>query len=147
MTTPVVLHRTFPASIGAVFDAWTDPEVMVRWFSPNPDHVLRYEGVVEPGRSWAVHMGSLATVRGTYRVVEPPTRLEFTWAWDHEPDLPPSLVRVQLEPGEGADGGAVTALTLIHGDLVDLVERAGHLDGWTRQLDRLSRVLAVAPAC
>jgi uncharacterized protein YndB with AHSA1/START domain len=33
----VRIERTFAASAEDVFDAWTSPEVMRRWFHPAPD--------------------------------------------------------------------------------------------------------------
>ncbi len=112
-----------------VFPFFTDPARMVRWMGisalldPRPGGALRIDVA---GRNVAV---------GEYTVVEPPSRVEFTWGFDGD-EAPVAAgstrVEVTLEP----DGGG-TLLTLWHHGLTG-EERAGHDDGWTHYLGRLT---------
>lgn len=141
-TTTATVTRTVPASIERVFDAWSQPELLVRWYSPNPDLELRFDGEVAAGAEWAIHMGDSYTARGVYRIVERPSLLEFTWRWEHEPDVPDSVVRVELAAAD--DDGAGTTITLTHRDLPDPDDAAGHAEGWALSLDRLTQLLAAS---
>jgi len=40
------IERTIDAPIDRVFAAFTDPALIVQWFSPNPDHELSFVGDV-----------------------------------------------------------------------------------------------------
>lgn len=40
------IERTIDAPIDRVFAAFTDPGLIVQWFSPNPDHELSFVGDV-----------------------------------------------------------------------------------------------------
>src|SRR5215218_9304620 len=88
--TTMQIHRSFQAPAQAVFDAWTSEEVMRRWFHGQHDwetpeaHVdLRLGGAVrvvmrDPKKDVEVGGG------GHYTVIDPPTRLAFTWTWDDD---------------------------------------------------------------
>jgi uncharacterized protein YndB with AHSA1/START domain len=113
----------------AMFDAWTQPELLTRWWPQVAEVDLRPGGEYHfswPSMDW--HL------RGSYTVVEPPHRLAFTWNWDHE-DAPERTVVMHFAPLP--EGG--TRLTLRHGTYTaeDTEEREGHLSGWLHFLGRL----------
>lgn len=137
-STTARLVRHFHASPEQVFDAWTDPQLLARWHSPNPALAVDFEGEVAPGAAYVLTMGGRYVARGTYRLVERPRALEFTWAWDHE-DTAPSVVRVDIDTT--SDG--TTRLTLTHSDLADAAEAEGHAEGWDLSLNRLVVLLGV----
>jgi len=73
-----------------VFDAWTSPEVMRRWFHCDPDWDtpvaevdLRVGGIVR------VVMrkpdGSQVEAQGEYTLIDRPQRLVMTWTFDDDP--------------------------------------------------------------
>lgn len=138
-TDRVTIERTFSAAPELVYAAWTDPAILARWISPNPNLQVRVEGTAVEGGAYAVHMGAGYTVRGTWLTLRPFDLLELDWSWDRE-DHPPSHVRVELsaEP-EG------TRLALTHSRLADAQEAAGHGEGWTLSLTRLDDVFAETP--
>ena len=90
MTATETLHieRTFHAPAAAVFDAWTNEAVLLRWWHAGSDWQtteaevdLRVGGVVrvvmrDPHKD-AEYGGG-----GNYTEIEPPNRLAFTWTWD-----------------------------------------------------------------
>jgi uncharacterized protein YndB with AHSA1/START domain len=84
----IVITRAFDAPRPVVFDAWTKPEHVARWWDPGrvplavceidlrPNGAFRF---VNQGPSGAAH-----PFAGTYREVSPPERLVFTVR-----DMPP----------------------------------------------------------
>lgn len=143
MTTPdnlssdegtIVIERHLNASIAQVYAAWTDPNLMMRWYCPNPDLELRVSGEIVEGGDYRVSMGPHDVV-GTYRALREPTLIEFTWRWA-EFDDPASLVRVELaEKGDG------TLLRLTHTGLQGAEDVENHAIGWVGSLDRLPGAL------
>lgn len=101
----LVITRTFNGPARVVFDAWTRPELVRRWWAPRSRDVaiVRCEADVRAGGSYryvlrhGVH-GEFAFT-GTYREVTPHTRLVYTEIF---------------EPGgqaSGEDEGAVVTVT------------------------------------
>lgn len=131
---PVTLRRTIATPADDVWRAWTDPATVATWFSPNPALDVVADTGGPTGCAWSVEMGRYA-VRGEYLDVDPPRRLVFTWAFDHEPDAPPTIVEVLLEPT--SDG---TELVVVHDRFTDPSDRAGIEEGWTLSLQRLSEL-------
>lgn len=143
MTEPETLRieRTFAATAAAVFDAWTSPEVMRRWFrgrqvfeTPVAEVDLRVGGAVrvvmrDPAEGFEYGGG------GHYTEIDPPTRLVFTWTWDEEPERE---TLIELDFAEAAGG---TTVTLTHSALRDEEAVRSHEGGWTTCFDNLERVL------
>jgi uncharacterized protein YndB with AHSA1/START domain len=80
----VVVRRAVAAGRERVFNSWTDPDQLRRWWGPSgftcPEAVVD----LRPGGSYRLVMqppggGPLMSVTGTYREVDPPTRLVYTW--------------------------------------------------------------------
>jgi uncharacterized protein YndB with AHSA1/START domain len=81
----------------------------------------------------ATPMGEL-DIRGRYEVVEPETRLAFTWSWNDNAQFDPDESRVIVEFHE-ADGG--TDLHLTHENLKSLLHRDNHTEGCLGSIDKL----------
>src|SRR6266550_1185671 len=101
----VRIERTFAASAEDVFDAWTSPEVMRRWFHCAPDWEtpvaevdLRVGGVVR------VVMrrpdGTEAGAQGQYTLVDRPHRLMMNWTFDDDPSNE-QLIELSFSESEG----------------------------------------------
>ena len=72
-----VLERTFDASRDLVWKAWTDPELLPRWYGPNVETVIHHLEVA-PGGLWLLEMkwgGNSNYQRVEYTEVTPPERL------------------------------------------------------------------------
>ena len=95
------LDRTYAATPERVYAYFTDPELMARWFCPNPDLPTTCDLDVRAGGAWRVVMGEWV-VGGSYVEVEPPTRLVFTFDWEHDEDGP-TTVTVEITPGGRPD--------------------------------------------
>jgi uncharacterized protein YndB with AHSA1/START domain len=135
------IERTFAASAEDVFDAWTSPEVMRRWFHCAPDWDtpvaevdLRVGGVVR------VVMrrpdGTEFEARGEYALIDRPRRLVMTWTFADDPTNE-QLIELAFSESEGS----TTVLMLNSG--ISTGERRDAQDwGWRGCIEELARVLA-----
>ena len=132
------LSRRFAAAPGRVFDAWTDPDVLRRWWAAHPDwDSPAAEADARPGGRYRLSMtdassGETRTVAGEYTVVERPRRLVYTWRWEGMPTE--TLVTVEFV----ADGDG-TRVELHQAGFPDEHDRDMHADGWSGCLDNLAR--------
>jgi uncharacterized protein YndB with AHSA1/START domain len=136
----VEVERVVPAPREDVFRAWTDPDILKRWFGPGeftvPDATLD----VRPGGDYEIQMqppggGDAMTLVGTFRAIDPPSRLEFTWSWSRVwAQAPESLVVVEFDEVE--DG---TRVRITHGDFDDDQTAAPYRMGWESGGDKLVR--------
>jgi uncharacterized protein YndB with AHSA1/START domain len=85
----VEVVRTIEAPREDVFRAWTDPEQIRSWWGPGEFTCPEAEIDLRPGGSYRLVMqptaGDPFVVAGTYREVEPPARLVYTWRWETGP--------------------------------------------------------------
>ena len=136
----LTIKRRINAPPAKVYQAWTDPQKMMRWYAPADAETLRAEADARVGGRFRVLMrtadGEEHDVSGVYREVVPDEKLVFTWQWRSKPEWE-SLVTVTLK----RDGDA-TILTLTHEQLPDEAERDGHRIGWTGAIDKLAQLVA-----
>jgi uncharacterized protein YndB with AHSA1/START domain/DNA-binding transcriptional ArsR family regulator len=140
-TAVVRIERAYRASAEDVFDAWTNPEVIKRWWHPGPDWVTATAEVdLRVGGQLVVVMrdanGNDYTGRGQYTVVDRPSRL--AWIWHGEEDEAGTGSQLDLAFVEH-DGH--TTVTLIHDGLPDGQPAAEFHEGWDLILDNLAREL------
>ena len=138
----LIVRRLLPAPCERVFAAWLDPVSLARWMRPMDTTSAAVE--VDPrvgGRFRIVmhHRGQDLEHRGEYLVIEPPSRLEFTWS-SPATDARATLVTVELHPRDGA-----TELVLTHRRLPPSRVDA-HRRGWTDIVRLLGESLGGAPA-
>jgi uncharacterized protein YndB with AHSA1/START domain len=135
MTVPdlgFTLDRTYTAPPERVYAHFTDPDLMARWFCPNPDLPTTCELDVRPGGAWRVVMGDWV-VGGRYVEVVPASRLVFTFDWEHDDDGPTTVTVVITEEPDG------TRLVLAH---EETGTDSGHHEGWVASFVRLDGELA-----
>ena len=136
----VRIERTFDAPAEAVFDAWTSPEVMRRWFHCEPDwETPQAEVDLRVGGEVRVVMrrpdGTEIGASGEYTLIDRPRRLEMTWTFDDEPW---NRQRVSLSFSES--GGSTTVVMVNSGISTDERRDAQH-HGWHGCFDELVRTL------
>ena len=82
----IVMTRLFNAPRRLVFDAWTTPELLRRWYGARGWSLPVCEIDLRPGGAYRYVMrgpdGVEVTLRGTYRDVDPPERLVSTEAFE-----------------------------------------------------------------
>lgn len=136
------IRRTFRAPRSEVYNAWTKAEALTRWFAPGDEYstdITQLE--VREGGKYRIVMkhssGTVHTVTGQYRTVQPPSRLVFTWAWEGT-DMEKNPTLVTLEFHEQGDS---TELVLNHELFPTEDLKQEHGKGWNGCLDRLTRFL------
>jgi uncharacterized protein YndB with AHSA1/START domain len=141
----LTIRRVFDAPRSLVFETWTRPEYLARWWGPQGFTTVAWEMDVRPGGTWFRRMrspdGTLCIKRGIYREVAAPERLVFTYvneAADGTLDTE-TLVTVTFE-----DLGARTRLILHHAGFAAVAARDDHEGGWTSCLERFADYLAAA---
>jgi uncharacterized protein YndB with AHSA1/START domain len=84
----IVTERVFNAARERVFQAYTDPELIPQWWGRRQDTTTVDKMDFRVGGDWRFVTdapdGSNA-FRGTYRVIEPPEKIEQTFEWEGMP--------------------------------------------------------------
>jgi len=124
-----------------VFAAFVDAEQVRRWWGPAGFTVPSLQFDAVEGRDYRIVMqppdGDVFHIRGTFRAVETPRRLVFTFIYEEpDPDDQETLVTLTLEP---ADPG--TRAILDQGPFKTPARLELHRDGWTETLELLERSL------
>ena len=138
----VRITRIIDARREEVFRAWTDPDEIRRWWGPGEFTCPEAEVDLRPGGSYRLAMqpaaGDPFIVGGTYRQVEPPARLVYTWRWETGPaaDGSESLVAVEFH-----SQGDRTELVLTHTEFPASHGPAPYRMGWEGGLDKLGSLL------
>jgi uncharacterized protein YndB with AHSA1/START domain len=136
----VRIERTFSATAEEVFDAWTSPEVMRRWFHPGADwETPKAEVDLRVGGQVRIVMrrpdGTEAKAEGEYTLIERPTRLVMTWTFNDDPS---NEQRIDLFFTEAGDS---TRVRLINSGISTGERRDAQDWGWNGCLDQLERVV------
>lgn len=98
------ITRTFNAPARLVWEAWTRPEYMMRWYGNSFATLESCEMDVRPGGAWRRLLrtpdGTVVGFRGVFQELEPPLRIVFTEIFDPFPDHP-SVVTVTMTERDG----------------------------------------------
>lgn len=137
----VRIERTFGALPEEVFDAWTSPEVMRRWFHCAPDwDTPEAEVDLRVGGQVRVVMrkpdGTEVEARGEYAVIDRPHRLVMTWTFDDDPSNE-QLIELSFSEVEGS-----TTVLMVNSSISTDERRDAQDQGWRGCLDELERVVA-----
>ena len=137
--TVLMVRWTINASAERLFDAWTQPELMKKWFrgsekmtTPNASADLRVGG------AWRVEMltsaGKSCPSNGHYKVIDRPNKLVFTWHPFEQADYETTVTLIFKKVSD-----TVTDLTLTHEGLRNEEDKKNHTSGWTVCLDLLKK--------
>jgi len=135
----LVIDRTFSAPPEKVFAAWTDPSLIVGWWGPDGMHTPELSLNTEVGGDWRTVMqspeGRPHIAAGTYREIDPPKRLSFTWAWENDGVRGfESLVEIDFEAVSGG-----TLMHFRHSGFQTPEDVVSHNKGWTSSFGCLDR--------
>ena len=141
MTKTLRLVRTVAASPERAFEAWSDPEQVSRWTCPDPTASVDVEIDLRVGGRYLIRMhveGGPFTAHGTYREVDPPRRLVYTWGWKEEAHAmkAETVVTVEFAPVEKG-----TEIRLTHSGFPTPDDRDGHEEGWKICVDRFAELV------
>jgi uncharacterized protein YndB with AHSA1/START domain len=138
----LMISRTYPASVERVFKAWTDANQLGQWFAPTDDYTTKANVDLQVGHEYRIAIthkgGNVHTILGTYRLIDPPRKLVYTWRWEGGP-MNDTLVTVDFAPE-----GEATKVTITHEQFVNTEDRDKHNEGWNGCLNRLQRTLTTA---
>jgi uncharacterized protein YndB with AHSA1/START domain len=137
----LTIERTYRAPAARVFEAFTSPEVMRRWWHAEREwETSEAEVDLRVGGEVRVVMRDPAADAeygggGRYTEIDPPRRLAFTWLWDDMTTR--MLIEIDFEERDG-----VTFVRFTHSGLWDEEAVRSHEAGWTRAFDNLEETLA-----
>src|SRR5262245_24300118 len=136
------LTRQFDVPREQVFEAWTSPEALKRWWCPHGWLPTRIDVDLRPGGSYCFAMrqaGSKTSVsiEGRFLEVVRPERLAYTWNWTGAFDGMPETV-VSVEFHVVATG---TKVVVTHENFPDVRLWHKHRAGWIDACDRMERTL------
>ena len=132
----VVVKRLIKAELEQVFEAFTNPEIMSKWFYGVEGWKAEVSNTLEVGGEFRINMRSGDGTEeymhtGEYREIVPFEKLVFTWNSDFAQD---TVVTVSFRKVAGG-----TEVTIEH-ELLTVSERENHRRGWTVCLSNLERL-------
>jgi len=141
MSESLTMTRVIKAPPKSVFEAWTDPELLVKWWGPGPITCPEAEVDLREGGAYRIankeEDGTITWISGEFTKVAPPDRLIYTWEVNILPDMPPTLVTVDFNSHpEG------TELVITHDRFPNAEIAEMHGEGWVGCLDKLDALLA-----
>jgi uncharacterized protein YndB with AHSA1/START domain len=145
----ITLIADFDAPIERVWDLWSDPRKLERWWGP-PTHPATFEtlDLTPGGEATYVMTGPDGATWGAWRVraVDPPTSLEFTDAFantDGTPiaDMPVFTVRVRLTERD-ANTRMEMHLTFESREDMETMVNMGTVEGLQQAVSQIDAILA-----
>jgi uncharacterized protein YndB with AHSA1/START domain len=135
----VTVRREIAAPADDLFDAWLDAQSLGTWLRPSGVRETRAETDPRVGGTFCIVMVDDETSMehtGTYREIDRPRRLVFTWS-SPATQFRDSIVTVTFEPS--SDGSTVIEINQV--GLPDEEARASHDAGWSDALRELERIV------
>jgi len=139
----IVIQRVFDAPRSLVFEAWTKPEHLARWWGPRDLTLAVCEMDFRPGGAWRFVLrapdGSDYGFDGEYREILPPERLVYTFRFDGAPGAEAVETLTFVEK----DGKTTLTNTMLHTSVEnrDAHVRSGMEEGVLQTMDRLAELL------
>jgi uncharacterized protein YndB with AHSA1/START domain len=139
-TVRLTVRRIIAAPPERLFDAWTMPEHLTRWWGPSgvtcpgAEVDLRVGGPYRIANRFA--NGEIVYIVGEFQTIERPHKLVYTWRMESSEGTP-EIVTVHFEPR-----GLQTEVSIIHERIADRSALEGREAGWHGCLDELVAYLA-----
>jgi len=135
----VTVRREIAAPAEDLFDAWLDAQSLGSWLRPSGIRETRAETDPREGGSFRIIMvdegESDLLHSGTYREIDRPRRLVFTWS-SHATHFRDSVVTVTFQPSSSS-----TVVVIHQVGLPDEEAQASHEGGWSDALRELDRTI------
>lgn len=138
----VIIEEVFDTSVENVWRAWTDPEIILKWFGSDPQGrgVSAKLDVQKDGKfEVTFHDGDNTehTCSGTYNQVQKYSKLSFSWQWKNEPGAI-SFVTLMFREINNA-----TQMRFTHSNL-GFASAHNYEQGWRATFEKLKRTLAAS---
>lgn len=138
------LRRIVAARPDRVFDAWTNPEMIPKWFKPGGVPLRHVDLDLRVGGRWHMTMGEPGGRQlagsGVFREIDRPRRVVYTWNWDPDPVGRETVVSVEFH-----EHRAGTEIIIRHDGFPAARARDQHNGGWTACLDALALLYLETP--
>ena len=138
----LVIERVFDAPRELVFEAWTRPEHVKKWWGPEGFELPFCEQDFRVGGAFRFNMrapdGSDHWVSGRYQEIKPPEAIAFTWVREDEPGKVWSRTAVRVT---FADEDGRTRFRLRQSLFETTAYCEEHRGGWSQSLGRLDAYL------
>jgi uncharacterized protein YndB with AHSA1/START domain len=143
----LVLTRLIDAPPERVYAAWTQPDLIKKWFTPKPVETIVAETDVRPGGSSYIVMrlpdGTEMPNRGVYLEVVPNKKLVFTDAWTSAwvPSAKPFMTGILTFENEGGKTRYTARVRHWTKEDRETHEKMGFHTGWGKATDQLEELL------
>ena len=136
------LERLIPSPPELLFGLFVEPAQLVKWWAPD-GYMADVDALdLRPGGRWRMILsradGARLATSGVYRIIEPPRRLAFTFAWEdasgsrgHDTEVIVSFEQVA--------GGTRLVVTQQHFESREACDN--HHRGWSACLDRIATIV------
>ena len=145
----LILEGVFDAEPERVFRAWTEPEILKKWFAPKPFTTPKAELDVRPGGRSLIVMrdpeGNDYPNVGVYLHIEPGRRLVSTDAYREAwvpSERPFMTMDLRFDPLPGGKTKATYVVSHWTKEAYDQHVQMGFHDGWGTCADQLAELLA-----
>jgi uncharacterized protein YndB with AHSA1/START domain len=136
----LVVRRTIRASAERLFDAWTQPAQLKKWWGPASVECIDAEVDLRVGGRYRIANrfpdGRILWIMGEFESIERPRQLVYTWRLESAPG-PPERVTVIFEP-RASDTEVVVTHERIPSDAI----RDMHEQGWLGCLNGLAEFVS-----
>ena len=147
----IVIARTFNGPARIVFDAWTRPELVKRWWAPKSRKVsiVSCDAELRAGGQYRyvfrLDSGQVMAFSGTYSEVTPPSRLVHTEIFEPEaagvkPGEPAVVVTVTFEEEHGRTH-VVSRSMCPSKEVCDAIIASGMEHGMRESMDQLDELV------
>jgi uncharacterized protein YndB with AHSA1/START domain len=135
----VLLEITFRSSIDKIWEAWTNPDIIINWFGSDPNGKgLKAVLDVRPGGSFEITFQDSDltehTCSGIYDEVQVLNKLTFSWQWKNEPGVESFVILLLTSDGN------FTRMQFKHKDLGS-GSKHDYAKGWQNTFSKLERLL------
>lgn len=143
-STQIMITRQFDAPRHLVYQAWTTPELIRRWWAGDRGHVTSAEVDLRPGGQWRYVMtangGFEVAFHGEYREIVPDERIVSTEVFEGMPDA----AAVSTATFAEQDGHTTLTILVEHTSQEhrDMHLNSGMEEGMNESLDYLEQVAA-----
>ena len=150
-------ERSYAAPLETVWEAWTDADMLRRWWGPEKTTVpdcevdLRVGGtihiVMEAGEAMGKYQGTRWPMAGTFTLIDPQRRLTYdARSWTEDEQDATTIEHINDVTFTESDGKTVVRLAITITKIGPKAKLAafGMKWGYKAQLDKLDRLLTTA---
>ena len=132
------VSRKLNASVADVWNAWTNPEEIAKWWLPEGfSESAPAEVDLRVGGEFKYHMqppeGDALYAHGIFKEIVPNSKIKSSWLWstsDEETELTIEFNEV----------GESTEIVILHEFFTNEEEKNKHTEGWVSCLDRMEKM-------